>query len=466
MSVIAKIKGLLNKDPERIKNYFVVSGLRLLEVGINLVRDIALSTYYGLTTFLDSYFVTLHLSDISKAYFKQMSYGILLPFYNEKASQDESTATPEQNDLMVVFLNYMMLGTLIASVIAMFNTHWLANILAPGLSGKPDSFLTELLFIALPLSVLFSTSSALRVVVVQQKKFAFFHLPMIISIVAFILFFLAFKETLGYYAVIWALPLAGLIQYILFFAVLKVKWKFLWRVPETDAILRMLIPYSLTYIFYELMIPVDNYFLSLLPDGELSGFRFANKIVTVISTLTVFSMQITLIPALMLSGSQRNWPEMKKLLGKGVIECVLVSLPIIVLAWFVAPYVVPVIFEHGAFSKQNSELVTFCFKILVLELPYYALWMVLLRCYNSLFLLKPLMWIGVLTLLSRFILDWVGLHYWGITGMAWMYVVQHYLVIAMLVGVLFYLIAQNKVDHLSNQEMAVHQKRGANNTDI
>jgi putative peptidoglycan lipid II flippase len=430
----------LPKSPKRLKDFLTLSGLRLTDMASGILKDILLTKAFGLGVFMDAYFVTTSCLDMFSGYFQQMGYGILLPFYNEQATTNNTPEAieREQEQIIVVFLNWLILSMGVIGILILVLYQTFGSLMAPNLMKETDSHLELLLMISLPLSILFQGSYALRIILVQKKRFAYFHLPGILSTLVFIGCLWAMLPQYGYWAVIWALPVSQIFQFVLYWYLLKIRWQLVLKAPFIRKMLLLSLPNTLSWLFFYLFVPIDNYFLTFLPPGDLSSYRFAMKMVTVFSMLTVFSLQMTMVPAIMTAGSQKDFLKMKKLIGKGFFESLLFGIPLIFAVILMAPFLIKLFFERGAFVARNTQQVVFCLQILIWQIPFIGSWMMISRSYNSLFLLKPFMWIGLGALCLRVLFDWWGLRIGGIQGVAWMTVFHYYLLLLIGVGYLLF----------------------------
>jgi putative peptidoglycan lipid II flippase len=417
----------------RLVGFISLSGLRGVDTALGLIKDIVLTRLLGLGAFLDAYFVTLGLLDVASGFFQQMGYGVLLPLFNEKnsaqATQDQNTQA--QQTLVIVFGNYLTLAVLLVAIGEIILSTQIGTWLAPTLQANPNSHLDILLTLLLPLSLLCQSAYALRLLLIQYKRFAWYHWPAIGSTIAFLLMVWGLFPTLGLWAVIWAFPISQVLQLIGYLWALQIPWRWTWHYPELGRMMRYAAPNLAICLVYYLFIPVDNWFLAQLPPGELSAYRYAAKLVTTMGTLTVFSLQMTLIPNLMSAGGQQDSPTMQKLMRQGLLESVLVSLPVIGLGIWLGPWLVKLVFLRGEFTETNARNLTQCFQILVWQLPYIGSWMLVSRAFNSRFWLKPFLVLGVIALSLRIGLDAIGWRWAGMAGIAWMTTLQYYLMLAL-----------------------------------
>ncbi|MGE0201235.1 MAG: lipid II flippase MurJ [Candidatus Melainabacteria bacterium] len=431
-----------SKSPKRLKDFLTLTSLRGMDIVTGILKDVLLTKTFGLGYFLDSYFIAISYLDMASGYFQQMGYGILVPFYNDHADSEKPPGhvTERQRQIVVAFMNYIFLTMAFLAIFIVIGHDWIAQFAAPNLAKNyHDLAFNMLIMITLPLSMIFQGSYALRLILVQQERFGWFHIPGIVSTLLFVVLVWLFYGKYGYWAVIWAMPISQLVQVAMYWYALGMKWEFLLRIEGIGQMLRFSLPNTFICIFFYLFIPVDNYFLAHLPEGQLSAFRYAGKIINILGTLTVFGLQMTLIPKLMRAGSQKDWPQMQGIMNQGLKECLLFSLPMILLAYWLSPLMVQLLFERGAFKTNDTGMVVHFMQILSLQLPYLGLWMLISRSFNSLYLLKPFMILGVFSLGLRIGLDYIGLQWAGTDGLAWMITTHYYAMLLTGFGFLVFL---------------------------
>lgn len=440
-----RLKELLSGDLSRLKNYLVLTGFRLLQVITGLMKDMVLTRHLGLGAFVDAYFISTSYLDVFAGYFQQMGYGVLLPLYNKTSqeSDSEQEAATRQQKLIVVFMNYALLSMGLMALVMLVLHQTLGAWVAPKLANT--KYLDLFFFLALPVSMLFQGSYALRLVLVQQKRFGYYYFPNIVSAFVFAVGVYALYPALGYRSVLWVLPLSQIVQFVMYWQVLGIRWRWLWQHESLREMIRYALPTTFIILIYYLLVPIDNYFLALLPAGELSAFRYASKIANLISTVSVFGLQMTLVPQLMTLGSQRNLLGMRKLVNKGMLESFLYSLPLILGMLFGSSFLIQLLFQRGAFHAHDTRLVSDCLNILILQLPYLGAWMLVSRSFNSLTMFKPFLFLGVLTVLLRGLFDWVGMTRWGVEGIAWMSTVHYYVMLVLGVWLLYAAMRQESI---------------------
>jgi len=432
---------LLNS--QRLKHYLSLSSLRGLNTALALLKDILLTRLFGLGAFLDGYFICLSLVDMFGGYFQQMGYSVLVPLYNDSRQRKEPDS--DQEKIIKTFIIYVGLTVFIIALLVVLGSSYIGYLFSPSLMDGNSDF-KLLLGTLLPLGIILQGSFALRLLLLQHRRFNLHQWPVILSSVLYIAILLLTYTRWHIWSVIVAYLLSQLVQLILYFQLLAIDFNFLFSKIVFNKMFRLMMPVTGIVVTYYLLIPVDNFFLAQLPIGELSAYRYASKLVTTLSTLTVFSLQMTLIPRLMEYGSGKNYAELKKILQKGILESVLFSIPIVLLGYFLAPWLISLLFERGKFTVNDTYMMTSCFQVLILQLPYIGGWMLISRIFNSLYWSKSFLLLGVLILILRIILDMVGVCWNGLNGVVWSTTIHYYVMI-----VLGFLFVRFKLNRLSTQ---------------
>lgn len=127
---------------------------------------------------------------------------------------------------------------------------------------------------------------------------------------------------------------------------------------------------------------VDQFFAAHLGAGAISSLSYANRILALILGLGATAISRATLPVFSQAHTQRGevihdlakyW--MKVLFILGVVA--------IVIGWWLAPFGVNLLFQRGAFTAQNTEVVTEIFRYGLLQLPFYFAGLVLVSQLSS-----------------------------------------------------------------------------------
>jgi murein biosynthesis integral membrane protein MurJ len=143
------------------------------------------------------------------------------------------------------------------------------------------------------------------------------------------------------------------------------------RSPEWRTLYGSLLVMAAGQVVLASTIPIDQAFASRLGPGAVATLGYANRIVMLISGFGAIVLARALLPVLSstvadgsheLGGRQaRQWVWLLMLIGAAITVAV----------WLLAPWVVSVIFERGAFTTANSEAVAHVLRYGALQIPFY-----------------------------------------------------------------------------------------------
>ena len=115
---------------------------------------------------------------------------------------------------------------------------------------------------------------------------------------------------------------------------------------------------------------VDQFFAARLDTGAIATISYANRILALIIGLAATAISRATLPVFSRIKSQEGeqlygiamfWVRLMMVLG-------VVTL---VIGWWLAPWVVKLLFERGAFTAKNTEAVTEVFRYGLIQLPFY-----------------------------------------------------------------------------------------------
>lgn len=418
--------------------------LQILVVGLTFLKEVALTAFFGLAHFMDAYTLINNVLIFTRSYFEQLGYGALIPAQGQlslKELRQHVSQVPIEmahQDFLNVVFNYTFLFTFIVSGFIFLKHDWIAWLIAPTWSSDERlSHLALLTWIVLPSCLLFQIAEMLRVLSVHQKRFILYQLPRVFSLIIFIGGFISFFPVIGILALLIVLPVSQLVELLIYCFFLKIRPRWIWYSPNLKPFLKKLLPVSLTWIIFSLSILVDNFFLSFLPTGEPSAFRYAYVSVLIAGSLTVINLQLAKLSEINNACLKKDISQVKVLLKNASMQIVLWSLPLIAGSIVLAPWLIQIIYMRGAFTPHNALLVSQCYQILVVLIPYTALWRLISSCYYNFNLIMPLFLIGLILLAVRIGMEWIGLKLWGLQGISWMVLGNSYL---LLLSLNFYLV--------------------------
>lgn len=160
--------------------------------------------------------------------------------------------------------------------------------------------------------------------------------------------------------------------------------------------------------------PIDQYYATRVGDGAVATLGYANRIVFLATGLGAVAIARALLPVVSEAAARGDfwlgrsqtirWSGL--MLGAGGLS--------LMLGWALAPWMVELLFQRGAFGVDDTERVSRVLRIGLLQLPFFfsgivlVQWIVALGRYHYLFYLSAVV-VTVKVVLNELLIDLLGL---------------------------------------------------------
>ncbi len=443
----------LNVNTYRIQKFISILSYRSLSSFIGFFKTILITHLFGIGAISDAYFIFTTILTTVSGFIQQMSLNLVIPVYNEQYNRNQ--ASPEdvqarQRTFISLCFNYFLTFSFGIALIIYVLHEQLIGPLHDKLSTTEYHIISILLHYTLPVTILFQASNFLSQLMLQRQEINKYFLLDIINGIIFITILTVLAYFMKAYALIWAFPFTSLILFISQLVTSSFRFQWFWKLRDFDIGIKKISTRLISWACFAALPYVDNYFLTLLPAGDLSVFRYSSTLITVLATLTVFNSQTTIIPEMALLGSTRKYNELTKKLNTSIFELFIISIIIISLGCVLAPIILPKLFSwYDKLSSEHMTKLTLCVQILLFRLPFVGFHQVASSCLNSIASNKQQLLFGVRSLIARIILAWIGLRYWGFFGIIVTHVIEYAIISAINYGTIHWIISKNK-DQIPN----------------
>lgn len=127
---------------------------------------------------------------------------------------------------------------------------------------------------------------------------------------------------------------------------------------------------ALGQILSNLTTLVDQFFAASLNEGALSTLSYANRLLTLILGLGAIAIGRATLPVF--SRAQLECNASLRLLALNLAKLMfLVGVGVFIVGWFLAPWVVMLIFQRGAFSSEDAHAVSSVVRWSLTQIPFY-----------------------------------------------------------------------------------------------
>jgi putative peptidoglycan lipid II flippase len=160
---------------------------------------------------------------------------------------------------------------------------------------------------------------------------------------------------------------------------------------------------ALGQVILSLVLPIDQYFLAQLGNGEVARYGYAMRVVSLINMLGTTVIGRVLLPSFSdfiarneLASARRyalNWAFVIVVLG--IIFCVFAEYPM--------GKIVRLLFQHGKFTPLDVERTTNMVKILVFQIPFFLSGQVFVQWFASIGKYIIMLYAAIFSLTAKFV---------------------------------------------------------------
>ncbi len=142
--------------------------------------------------------------------------------------------------------------------------------------------------------------------------------------------------------------------------------------PEVKLVLILMVPRIIGLCADQVNSFVDQFCASFLPDGSITALYNSNRIMQLPLALFGVAVSTVALPALSRFASEKNDKEFKETLNFSLRISNYILIPSLVGLTVLALPIVQVLFQHGRFSLENSQMTVAALIPYVLGLPAYS----------------------------------------------------------------------------------------------
>lgn len=181
---------------------------------------------------------------------------------------------------------------------------------------------------------------------------------------------------------------------------------------------------------------IDQFFAARLGSGAIATLGYANRIIFLILGLGATAISRATLPVFSQAGAGGEGSTTRRLALRWTVVMIAASVPVLLVAWILAPWGVNLLFHRGAFTSENVTTVSSLFQILLLQVPSYFAGLVLVSWINS----QSRYVLLLIAAVAGFVIKLGGtailVHHYGINGIALGTALMYLLTTAILLTVL------------------------------
>lgn len=169
---------------------------------------------------------------------------------------------------------------------------------------------------------------------------------------------------------------------------------------------------------------IDQFFAAHLGTGAIATLSYANRILALILGLGAMAIGRATLPVFS-QAQARGGGQVHRVATHWARLLFVLGVAAIIIGWWLAPWAVKLLFERGAFTAQNTAVVTEVLRYGLAQLPFYFAALVLVSYASSQRRYILLFWSGVIGIVFKMIANAVLVSLFGIKGIALAWVVVY-----------------------------------------
>lgn len=320
-----------------------------------------------------------------------------------------------------------LLSLLAAALVLVFGVQVLIGYLAQGFGDAKKELAQALTARLVPFLLCFGMSFVFAAWLRANKKFFIVAASPLLVPLTTIVVMLATRRAPDVNALVLGANLGAALQLSLMLSAISSQlpasaaW---WRValrkwePALAVSLRTATPFLFGALAFGSASVVDQTMAAWLPAGSVTVLSYSEKLCGIILGVSAGPVADVLFPYFADHVARQDWARLRRWLLTSVAIIIAATLPLVMLLDVLAPWVVSVLFERGAFSHEDTQRVAEVLRFGALQIPFYILGIVTARVVVSLQESKLMLVMSTSALFANAGLNWLLMQHMGVAGIA------------------------------------------------
>jgi len=387
---------------------------------VGMAKDVVVAAHFGTSDAMDAFLVALALPTFITNVVAGSLPSALVPVYIRVREREGRDAARR---LLSGVLAGAIVLVVVASVLLVASSPLLLRVIGSTFPSAKLALAEHLFVFLVPLILISGLSTILSAVLNADERFALgAATPVLIGLMP-MLFVIAVGEQWG----IRALSTGVIVGYASELLVLS------WTVyrrgfiamptlrslhPETKQVVREYLPMVLGMVVMSATPLVDQSMAAMLGPGSVSALTYGSKLVTAGLGIGVTALSTALFPHFSTMVAAGKWSSVHNTLRTYAGLTLLVAIPLVAVFWLFSDVLVRTIFERGAFSGADTEVVARVQALFALQIPFYVLGIIGVRLLSATGGNRLLMWISIGNFVTNIVGNYVFMRFWGVAGIA------------------------------------------------
>jgi putative peptidoglycan lipid II flippase len=383
-------------------------------------KELVVAYQFGTRDVLDAFIVAFLLPTFALTLVSEALNTALIPTYiRVREHEGQQAAQRLFSSVMVWNVGFLIA----ASVVLAFTVPYVLPLLASGFSLEKLALTTSIYYVLLPVLLLSGVATTWSALLNAQDRFAVAAMvPIVTSVVAILILFLLARYW-GIYAlavgtVTGALLEAGLLGWWLAQQGVSALPHWHGTTPAIKEVWNQYVPVVAGLFLMGSTTLISQSMATMLGPGSVSALAYGSKITALALGVVSVAISTAVLPHFSRMVALADWDGVRHTLLTYARLIVLITLPLtLVLIYFSEP-LVRVLFQRGAFTGADTQLVAWVQTLHLLQVPVFALGILTVKLISALKANRLLMWGAGINLVFNIVCNYVLMKWLGVAGIA------------------------------------------------
>jgi putative peptidoglycan lipid II flippase len=406
---------------QKIFRAALIIGLLTLLTRIGtIVKELAVAKTFGRSDAMDAFLIAFLLPSFFITLVMGAAGSALVPvFVATRQNQGREAAETLLSSLIVITVAALTVLALLMCVLAPYYLPYMAHAFSP----EKLRLTRELLYLLAPWLIFNGVGQLVTSVLNAGEKFALPALVPLVTPLVIIACITLAAAKLGAFALVAGSLGGSALEAALLVKLLRdhgIKPRLRWG--GLDSSLRMvLVQYAPLLAGAFLMASVavvDQSMAAMLPAGSVSALGYANRIVSGIAALGATALSAATLPYFSRMAAAADWAGCRHTLKRYVALIAATTVPFTLLLIAFSRPVSRLLYQRGAFTAADTELVSHIQSFFALQIPFLMLCTLLVRFLSAIRRNDLLMYGCAINLTVNITLNFALMKIWGVSGIA------------------------------------------------
>ena len=398
----------------------IVGCLAVVAKFAGIIKELAVARSFGRSDGIDAFLIAFLLpSFVLNIGMGALGYALVPVFVETRQNQGAESAYRLLGNIMLLGTGVLVAVAALLSLLAPIYLPFLGH----SFSAAKLELTRELLYLLMPWIIFSGIATLASSVLNANEKFALPALtPLFTSLVTICLILLA-SHRWGVFTLAGGAAIGSLLEAALLLHLLRKQGlRFSFRWPGFDARIRSVLaqyaPMLAGGVLMGSTAVVDQAMAAMLPTGNVAALGYANRIIGGILNISALALSTATLPYFSKMVAANDWAGCRHTLKRYSLLVVAVTVPFTLLIILFSRPIVSALYQRGAFTAADTELVSSVQVFYAIQIPFYVWSMLFVRFITAIRRNDILMYASAINLVLDIVLNLVLMRIWHVAGIA------------------------------------------------